>query len=205
MIEDGMLASWRKHYIFAMQEFFYLFKSNVDSNWNTCAREKTVRVFFFRFDCIDPFAFGEPLSDGRSGLSGPSSSIISCPSSSESFDVFIYDEWSCGECFAADVSGLTDGDAFSVVFVDELSIKLQTRNKKTKNISELYRIRTCEVSGYLMLSRKAKKEKREKKNGFNFHWTLIVKPFKRWVELKWPAALFDANILFVFQRRVHFK
>lgn len=104
----------------------YLFKSNVDSNWKTCAREKTVRVFFFRFDCMEPFAFGDPLSDGRSGLSGPSSSIISCPSSSESFDVFMYDEWSWGECFAADVSGLTDGEAFSVVFVDELSVKWQT-------------------------------------------------------------------------------
>lgn len=113
----------------AKQRMFYLFKSNVDSNWKTCAREKTVRVFFFRFDCMEPFAFGDPLSDGRSGLSGPSSSMISWPSSSESFDVFMYDEWSWGECFAADVSGLTDGDAFSVVFVDELSVRWQTKRE----------------------------------------------------------------------------
>lgn len=99
----------------------YLFKSNVDSSWKTCALEKTVRVFFLRFVCIEPFKLGEPLSDGRSGLSGPSSSIISCPSSSDSLELFKYDdEWS-GEDFDAGSGGLSDGDGFSVVLVDELS------------------------------------------------------------------------------------
>lgn len=101
--------------------FNYLFKSNVDSNWKTCALENTVRVFFFLFACIEPFKLGDPLSDGRSGLLGPSSSIISWPSSSESFEWFMYDEW-FGEVFAADGGGLSDGDGFSVVFVDELSV-----------------------------------------------------------------------------------
>lgn len=103
------------------QNHNYRLQSNVDSNWKTCARENTVRVFFFRLDCMDPFKPGDPLSDGRSGLSGPSSSIISCPSSSESLELFMYDECS-GDDFVADGGGLSDGDGFSVVFVDELSV-----------------------------------------------------------------------------------
>lgn len=101
----------------------HLFKSNVDSSWKTCAREKTVLVFFLRFVCNEPFKLGEPLSDGRSGLSGPSSSIISCPSSSDSFELFKYDDEWRGEDFDAVGGGLSDGDGFSVVFVDELSEK----------------------------------------------------------------------------------
>lgn len=108
-------------------QIHYLFKSNVDSNWKTCALENTVRVFFFRFDGIDPLGFGDPLSDGRSGLLGPSSSIISWPSSSESFDVFKYDECN-GDVLAVDVGGLTDGDALSVVCVDEPSGKMAKHN-----------------------------------------------------------------------------
>lgn len=67
----------------------YLLQSNVDSSWKTCARENTVRVFFLRFDCIEPFMPGEPPSDGRSGLSSSaSSSMQSWPSSSDSLEVF---------------------------------------------------------------------------------------------------------------------
>lgn len=62
----------------------YRFRSNVDSNWKTCARENTVLVFFLRFVCIDPFGWGELLSEGLSPLSVISSSIISLSSSSDS-------------------------------------------------------------------------------------------------------------------------
>lgn len=114
---------WIKIYLKILN---YLFKSKVDSNWKTCAREKTVLVFFFLFVCIEPFGCGDELSDGRSGLSGPSSSIISCPSSSDSAPCKYA---GCGGgVFGTDEGGLRDGDGFSVVFV-ELSIKINIKRK----------------------------------------------------------------------------
>lgn len=46
--------------------------SKVDSSWNTCEREKTVRVFFFR---LPRFAFGSRFSSlSKSSLSSMSGS-----------------------------------------------------------------------------------------------------------------------------------
>lgn len=113
----------------------YRFRSNVDSSWKTCARENTVRVFFLRLFCVDPFGWGELLSEGLSTLSDISSSIISFSSSSDSsFAVFIYDEWWTGDGFIIDVGGLADGDAFSVVFVDELSAICEQNIQLISNI-----------------------------------------------------------------------
>lgn len=76
-----------------------------------------------RLVCIDPFGWGELLSEGLSALSDTSSSIISFSSSSDSsFVAFKYVDWCSGDGLTIDVGGLADGDAFSVVFVDELSV-----------------------------------------------------------------------------------
>lgn len=110
----------------------YLFKSNVDSSWKTCARENTVLVFFFLF-CIDPLPPGEVLPSPRSGLQFPSSSIISPISSSESHSPPPRCEYAgCGGGVfdGCDDGGLKDGDKlFSVLFVELVSVS--AINKQT--------------------------------------------------------------------------
>lgn len=96
--------------------------SNVDSSWNTCAREKTVLVFFFRFACID-VPPGDVAPSARSGLQLPSSSMISPMSSSDSPSLRCVKAGCGGGVFdGCDAGGLSEGDKlFSEVWFVELS------------------------------------------------------------------------------------
>lgn len=87
----------------------YFFISNVDSSWNTCAREKTVLVFLFRLQCI---IWLLPSVDRSMDSSSSSSSIDSLTSSSESCDEFKC--WFGDEAVVAVFGELViDGDCLS--------------------------------------------------------------------------------------------
>lgn len=98
----------------------YFLISKVDSNWNTCAREKTVLVFLLRLQCINWLLLSVDLSIDSSSSS---SSIDSLTSSSDSCD-----EFNCrfGDEVVVAVFGelVTDADCLSGVLISAIVIKL---------------------------------------------------------------------------------
>lgn len=106
----------------------YLFKSKVDSNWKTWAREKTVLVFFLRFPWIP---FSEPSLQPDGSNDAVSSSPMSGFSSSDSSSCSRYVEWELGDLLPLT---LIVGDTlFSLrlveVFSETESNLIKTQNK----------------------------------------------------------------------------
>lgn len=115
-----MNKTWAQHNSEPISQPTNLFKSNVDSNWKTWAREKTVLVFFLRLPWM-PFSEESFRSQPEGSKEALSSSPISAFSSSDSSSCSRYVEWEVGDRLPLT---LIAGDAlFSLRFVEVFSAK----------------------------------------------------------------------------------